>query len=126
MKHLQLYENWVKKYGEKISQEAFKALEIGQQVKYIGTSYKIVKTGDVLVLKDEAGKEVKVNYNMFNQKGAIIVDNKEVDDAIAEIKHDMQKLREMKTQNKSLQKSAFTLLKKFTAELEKLEATGKK
>lgn len=72
MKHLQLFENWIKKYGEKITLEDFKALQPGQHVKYIGIDFEIVKAGDVLVLKDEDGNESKVNFNMFNQRGAIL------------------------------------------------------
>lgn len=74
MKHIQLFEGWLKKYGEKIKLEDFKALEPGQHVKYLGTDFEIVKNGDILVLKDEEGNETKVNYNMFNQRGAILED----------------------------------------------------
>jgi hypothetical protein len=75
MRHVELFENfdnWVKKYGEKITMNDFKALMPGQHVKYIGTDYEIVKVGDVLVLKSEDGSQMKVNYNMFNQRGAIL------------------------------------------------------
>lgn len=72
MKHLHLFEGFLKHYGEKITIEEFKALKPGQHVKYLGTDFEILKTGDVLVLVDENGNQVNVNYNMFNQRGAIL------------------------------------------------------
>lgn len=71
MKNLELFEGFIKKYGEKISVEDFKSLKPGQGVKYMGIDYKVTETGDVLTLIDERGKKITVNYNMFNQKGAI-------------------------------------------------------
>jgi hypothetical protein len=71
MKYLQLFEGFLKHYGEKMTLADFKSLKPGQRVKYLGGSFEVVEPGDVLVLIDDEGNKLRVNYNMFNQKGAI-------------------------------------------------------
>jgi|688.fasta_scaffold75212_3 hypothetical protein len=73
MKHIKLFESFSKNYGEKISHEDFKNLKVGKKVLYMGTQYKVLKndefTLDLKPLKD--GSNIKVNYSMFMDKGAI-------------------------------------------------------
>lgn len=63
MKHIAIFENFT-------SFSDFQSIEKGQNVKYLGTSYEVINNdGYILELKDEEGKIVKVNYNMFKDKG---------------------------------------------------------
>ena len=63
MKHIAIFENFT-------SFSDFQSIEKGQSVKYLGTSYDVVNNdGYILELKDEEGKIIKVNYNMFKDKG---------------------------------------------------------
>jgi hypothetical protein len=74
MKHVLLFEGWVKKYFEPISMDKFKKLAVGDIVLYGGGQFEITdNNGAVLKLKDvEDEKNVRmVNYNMFNERGAI-------------------------------------------------------
>ena len=73
MKHIQLFEDFVKNYGQKISHEEFEKLEPGQTVLYMGAQYEVVKNNKVtIVLKSvKRGDTVNVNYSMFNHGGAI-------------------------------------------------------
>ena len=72
MKHIKLFEEFVKAYGEKIDSKYFKKLKKGKRVLYYGAEYIIVDNdGFVLKLEDERGKRVSVNLSMFNDKGAI-------------------------------------------------------
>jgi hypothetical protein len=72
MKHLMLFEGFRKTYGEKIPLKDFEAIQKGEEVLYLGTTYTVVDSnGSILKLKDAEGRTSTVNYNMFNQKGAI-------------------------------------------------------
>lgn len=71
MKHIQLFEGFLKHYGQKMSLADFKALKPGQRVNYLGAGFEVVEPGDVLLLVDDEGNKIRVNFNMFNQKGAI-------------------------------------------------------
>jgi hypothetical protein len=71
MGHVHLFEGFLKHYGQRISMDEFKALKPGQKVKYIGSEFEVIEPGDVLVLVDEEGNKITVNYNMFIQRGAI-------------------------------------------------------
>lgn len=63
MKHIALFENFT-------SLDDFQNIEVGQQLKYLGTSYEVVSNdGFILELKDEDGEVIEVNYNMFKNKG---------------------------------------------------------
>jgi len=63
MKHIAIFENFT-------SFSDFQYIKKGQNVKYLGTSYEVINNdGYILELKDEEGKIVKVNYNMFKNKG---------------------------------------------------------
>lgn len=72
MKHIELFEGFVKKYGEKITLEQFKKIKKKTKIVYLGTPYTVVKNDDsVLHLKSESGHEKTVNLGMFNHGGAI-------------------------------------------------------
>ena len=72
MKHIQLFEDFTKNYGEKISQEEFENIAPGTEVVYMGKPFKVEQNNKAtLSLKAEDGHSVSVNYNMFNEKGAI-------------------------------------------------------
>ena len=72
MKHIKLFEAFKKGYGEKLDKETFKKLDKKSKIMYDGKDADIEKNdGTILNIKDEDGKKHIVNYNMFNQKGAI-------------------------------------------------------
>jgi cytidyltransferase-like protein len=74
MKNIPLFEDFIKSYGQKMSIEEFKAIEVGSIVLYVGTRYEVKKNnGAVLTLKPTTGgSEITVNLNMFIQRGAIV------------------------------------------------------
>jgi hypothetical protein len=48
------------------------SLESGDKVQYLGASYEVIENdGFTLKLKSNEGKNINVNYNMFQQKGNI-------------------------------------------------------
>lgn len=48
------------------------SLKSGDKVQYLGASYEVIENdGFTLELKSNEGKDIKVNYNMFQQKGNI-------------------------------------------------------
>lgn len=73
MQHIKLFEAFKKAYGEKISKKDFKDIKKGQVVKYMHTDHEVLDNdGITMDLKDlDNGKKYIVNFNMFNQKGAI-------------------------------------------------------
>ena len=73
MKHIQLFEDFVKKYGQKIDKKTFFALENGKEVLYLGSRCTVTDSdGFIVTLKSiDSGKVFRVNLSMFNQKGAI-------------------------------------------------------
>jgi len=71
MKYIKLFEDFVKKYGEKISKDDFKAIKLDTKVLYYGQEYTVVDVDEyVIKLQDDSGV-ITVNRSMFNQKGAI-------------------------------------------------------
>lgn len=73
MKHVELFEAFVKGYGEKITPEQFKKIKRKSTVLYLGTPYTVVKNDEVVLhLKSESGHEKTVNLGMFNRAGAIV------------------------------------------------------
>jgi hypothetical protein len=77
MKHLVLFEGFIKKYMEKIPLKEFEAIEKGSKVLYMGSPCEVLdNNGAVLKLKNvNSGETSMVNYNMFNHGGAITTDN---------------------------------------------------
>jgi len=73
MKHIQLFEDFVKNYGQKISHEEFEKLEPGKMVLYMGAQYEVIKNNKVtIVIKSpKRGDTLSINYSMFNHGGAI-------------------------------------------------------
>ena len=72
MKNLSLFEEFTQNLAEAITLDEFKNLKPNQIVHYMGTAYKVEKPGDVtVVLKDDDGETIEVNYNMFKAKGFI-------------------------------------------------------
>ena len=74
MKRVLLFEGWVKKYFEPISLDKFKSLPVGDIVLYGGAQFEIIdNNGSILKLKgvEDASNVRTVNYNMFNDRGAI-------------------------------------------------------
>ena len=74
MKRIKLFEAFVKAYGEKIKKEEFKHIAVGSTVKYMTSDFTVEESdGVILILKHaKSGKKIQVNYNMFNEKGAIV------------------------------------------------------
>ena len=68
-------EGFKKPYGEKISLDGFKAIEVDSEILYAGSTYVVIKNdGVTLHLKPAegySGKAHKINFAMFNQAGAI-------------------------------------------------------
>lgn len=84
MKHVKLFEDFIKKYGEKISQKEFKGLtklKKKQKVLYYGQQHEVIDSdGFVARLRNmQSGETTTVNIAMFNQKGAI-VENEELNE----------------------------------------------
>jgi len=73
MKHIQLFEDFIKNYGQKISHEEFEKLEPGKMVLYMGAQYEVIKNNKVtIVIKSpKRGDTLSINYSMFNHGGAI-------------------------------------------------------
>lgn len=72
MQKIMLFEDFIKKYGEKMDKKDFKNLKRGKKVLYLGQEYIVVDSDGIVVkLEDENGKTTTVNYNMFNKQGAI-------------------------------------------------------
>lgn len=73
MKNIPIFEDFIKSYGEKMTIDQFKAIEVGSEVLYAGNRYEVQKNdGAVLTLKSKKSSSgMKVNLNMFNQSGAI-------------------------------------------------------
>ena len=80
MKHLPTFDTFInegfkKPYGEKISLDGFKAIEVDSEILYAGSTYVVIKNdGVTLHLKPAegySGKARKINFAMFNQAGAI-------------------------------------------------------
>jgi hypothetical protein len=73
MKHIPLFEEFVKNYGQKMTTDEFEKIGVGQTVLYIGTRFEVEEnTGVTLVLKPLSGSgTVMVNLSQFNQSGAI-------------------------------------------------------
>jgi len=72
LKHLLLFENFIKKYDQKITVQEFENIKKGSTVLYMGGRFTVEDNlKSVLKLKNEDGETFTVNYNMFNSKGAI-------------------------------------------------------
>ena len=71
--HVQLFEDFLKNYGQKMTHSEFEKIEPGQVVLYRGAKFKVEKNNRVtLVLKSEkTGDTMSINYSMFNDYGAI-------------------------------------------------------
>lgn len=74
MKHLPLFEDFVKKYGDKMSQDDFEKLPEGSEVLYKGARYKVEKNnGATIVIRPlKGGNPTMVNLNQFIHGGAIV------------------------------------------------------
>lgn len=74
MKHIQLFEEFIKNYGEKMDQTAFEELPVGAKVLYKGTQFEVEKNnGATIVIRPvKGGSPTMVNLNQFNQGGAIV------------------------------------------------------
>jgi cytidylate kinase len=82
MKKIMLFEDFIKNYGEKMNKKDFKNLKKGKRVLYLGHEYTVMDSDGVVVkLKHEDGSVVSVNYNMFNQRGAI-TESENIDEGI--------------------------------------------
>jgi len=67
-----LFEEFTKRAGEKMTKKEFKNIKKGSKVLYLGFEHEVIDADGITVkLKDDAGKTYSINYNMFNQKGAI-------------------------------------------------------
>jgi hypothetical protein len=73
MQYVQLFEDFVKNYGQTISHKEFESLKPGQMVLYMGAQYEVVKNNKVtIVIKSpKRGDTLSINYSMFNHGGAI-------------------------------------------------------
>ena len=78
MKHLMVFEAFIKNMGDEMTPEDFKKLKHGQEVKYRGGSYTVTKPGDVSIeLKsNDKGNLINVNLGMFIKFGAITTPDK--------------------------------------------------
>lgn len=57
----------------KFNHDEFGKIPVGKSVKYMGAEHKVISNdGYVLNLKSSDGKDIKVNLNQFNEKGAIL------------------------------------------------------
>lgn len=85
MKHLILFEEFAKNYGKAIKIEDFKNIKKGSTVLYKGSEYDVIEsTGSILKLKNERGQMISVNFNMFNQGGAIRKEDSEMKENLDE------------------------------------------
>jgi hypothetical protein len=73
MKHIPLFEEFVKNYGQKMTTDEFEKIGVGQTVLYKGTKFEVEEnTGVTLVLKPLSGSGTQmVNLSQFIQGGAI-------------------------------------------------------
>lgn len=73
MKHIKLFEEFSKKYMEKMPLEDFKKIKKGDSVLYMGSRYTVKDANEAVIkLSTEGSQEtISVNYNMFNHGGAI-------------------------------------------------------
>lgn len=84
MKHVQLFEDFIKNYGDKISQQDFKKLtklKKKQKVLYYGQEHEVLDSDGIIarLRNTQSGETTTVNLSMFNQKGAI-VENEELNE----------------------------------------------
>lgn len=87
MKYVKLFEDFVKRYGEKISQSEFKKLtklKKKQRVLYYGQEHEVLDSdGYVARLRNmDSGEVTTVNLSMFNSKGAITENEEPVEEGI--------------------------------------------
>lgn len=87
MKYVKLFEDFIKKYGEKISQGEFKKLtklKKKQRVLYYGQEHEVIDSdGYVARLRNMVSGEVTtVNLAMFNAKGAITENEEPIEEGI--------------------------------------------
>ncbi len=73
MKHIQLFEDFIKNYGEDISHKEFENIEPGSKILYMGGQYEVVQNNRVtIVIKNpKTGDTKSINYSMFNHGGAL-------------------------------------------------------
>lgn len=74
MKHIQTFENFSKKYGEKMSQEDFYKIVAGTEIMYAGGKYTVTDhNGATIVLTPvKGGSPTMINLSQFNQNAAIV------------------------------------------------------
>lgn len=87
MKYVKLFEDFIKKYGEKISQSDFKKLtklKKKQRVLYYGQEHEVLDSdGYVARLRNlDTGETTTVNLAMFNDKGAITEAEEMIDEGV--------------------------------------------
>jgi len=85
MKHIPLFEEFVKNYGQKMTTDEFEKIGVGQTVLYKGTKFEVEEnTGVTLVLKPLSGSGTQmVNLNQFIQGGAITESEEILNEGIA-------------------------------------------
>lgn len=73
MKHLKLYESFIKSYGGKYSPDDFAKIEVGSKLLYKGGRYTVDSNNGVTIsIKDErGGVPIMLNLAQFNHGGAI-------------------------------------------------------
>jgi predicted kinase len=82
MKKIMLFEDFIKKAGQKMDKKDFKNLKKGSKVLYGGYEYEVISSDGILLkLKGEDGSTTSVNYNMFTQHG-VITENESINEGI--------------------------------------------
>jgi predicted kinase len=82
MKKIMLFEDFIKKAGQKMDKKDFKNLKKGSKVLYGGYEYEVISSDGILLkLKGEDGSTTSVNYNMFTQHG-VITENELINEGI--------------------------------------------
>lgn len=134
MKHIKLFEAFVKTYADRIDLNKFKSIKPGTRLTYYGNSYEVKKNdGYVLTLVDDDGDTKEVNFNMFNKKGYLKegYDWDRFDDELTRMYADIKKMGKGKFYHDFVEdyeiyynaddesKAAFNLGKKIGAYLEK-------
>ena len=77
-----LFEDFIKKAGQKMDKKDFKNLKKGSKVLYGGYEYEVISSDGILLkLKGEDGSTTSVNYNMFTQHG-VITENESINEGI--------------------------------------------